>query len=118
LKIDSEGRVSGRFHTAVGRSEVTHPSAWFDIVGFVNGDVIGFVVSWGPTFGAISNVTGHFISAEKSKTGVKRIETLSYTGLRSTDADQWKRTTASSNLFEPGEVPSEMPIEIQSPTEK
>lgn len=104
LAIDSSGRVSGKFLTKVGRSEIPRElweNYWFDVVGFVNGDLISFVVCYTST-GALSAVSGRYVSAEKSKSGVKQIKTMGYTAFNVSDQDIWRGTSATSVIYEPG----------------
>lgn len=102
LAVDTEGRVSGKYHSAVGRKEVTTTEAWFDITGVVNGDVISFVVSWGPTSGAISAWSGHYLINKAEGLSVPQIRTLTQTSLRILEPTQWQRTVAGTDIFEPG----------------
>lgn len=105
INVDSEGRISGKYHTAIGRNEITKSDVWFDVTGVVNGDVISFVVSWGPKSGAISAWSGHYYPKGNAKGSVPQIRTLTHTSIPVSPQDLWKRTTAGADNFEPGPAP-------------
>ncbi|MBI1309204.1 MAG: hypothetical protein GC129_05070 [Proteobacteria bacterium] len=44
LTIHADGSLTGRYRTAGGRPGL---ATWFPLTGFRNGDLLGFVVSWG-----------------------------------------------------------------------
>jgi hypothetical protein len=61
-------QVTGTYSTAVGGP---NPTDKFPVIGFVNGDIIGFTVNWGDE-GSITCWVGEFIT----KAGVEKIETM------------------------------------------
>lgn len=56
LAIDADGKVSGEYATVHGRAA---PDEIYPITGFVNGEMIGFVCSWGP-HGSVSTWCGRW----------------------------------------------------------
>jgi hypothetical protein len=102
IAVDPQGKISGKYHTSVGREEVTQPEAWFDVTGYVNGDEVSFVVSWGPASGAITAWSGHFVSRGGSS---PEIRTLTHTTVKVTEKENWKRIVAGNDTFVPGPSP-------------
>src|SRR5690242_19638483 len=99
IEVDKSGRLFGKFRTAVGRSETKNDweDTWFDLIGFVNGDLISFVVNFVST-GAIYSVIGRLISDPKSETS-QRIDVLCDTTFNVPEQDSWKSVIASSEVF-------------------
>lgn len=58
LSIDKKGCVSGFYQTAHGRPD---PAERFAVTGFVNGNLIGMVVSWG-AFSSLTTWCGRYTS--------------------------------------------------------
>lgn len=96
IEIDSSGRISGKFRTAVGRSETKKDwqDTWYELLGFLNQDLISFVVNFGT--GAIYTVTGRLSQSRDE------IETLSFTIYDLPEQDHWRSVTTASVKYKRG----------------
>ncbi|WP_435103449.1 avidin/streptavidin family protein [Arhodomonas sp. AD133] len=98
MSISVEGNtLSGSYRTAVGA-----PGHYenFPLIGFVNGDLIGFVVDWGK-YGSMTSWAGQYTNADDN-TG-ERIETMWYLVNNVAEKDEpdgpWNATLSGSNVF-------------------
>lgn len=97
IEVDRSGRICGQYKTAVGRPETQDrwKENWFDLVGFLNEDMLSFVVNFNST-GAMCVVTGKLSKSQD------RIETLTYTNYNLPQNENWKSVTAAAVIFERG----------------
>lgn len=107
FEVDESGSLKGKFRTNVGRNETRElwADTWFDVVGFVNGDLISFVINY-HSIGTISAVSGRYVSKEKSKSEMNKIETVGYTSFNFSERDQWRSTAVTTNTYKPGPSPA------------
>lgn len=98
LEVDMQGRVQGKFQTAVGRDELAHlwKDQWFDVVGFVNRDSISLAITYGTEIGTMMVISGILDSINNQD----KIETLSYTRFSASEKDKWRETTAAALTYE------------------
>ena len=104
LEVNSNDQVSGRFKTAVGRDETKSlwQDQWFNVLGFVNGELISLVVNYAPASQAISTING-ILSRDENNAYL--IETLSYTRFNLSTDQKWREVVAAALTYKPGPAP-------------
>lgn len=103
LEVSTDGRIAGKFRTNVGRAEARDQwqETWFDVTGFVNNDLISFVINY-HSIGTLSAVSGRLKQGDKGP----RIEALGYTSFNFEPQDHWRSTAVTTNIYEPGPSPA------------
>lgn len=107
LEVDDSGVVRGKFRTAVGRAETKTlwQNRWFDVIGFVNGDLLSFVVNFDSP-GAMLVANGRLVRSETEGAPVHCIETISLNRFNLPDEDSWKSVTTNACNYERGPSPA------------
>jgi hypothetical protein len=69
LVVEENNVLSGRYRTAGGRPGLTR---WFPLTGFCNGDLLGFVVSWGD-YHSLTSWCGRYIIENDGKEAIRTV---------------------------------------------
>lgn len=100
LEADAEGRVIGKFRTAVGRAETKHiwKDRWFDVIGFANGELISLAINYGSEARGMSVISGKMLCNGSDR----KIETQSFVRFSLVKEEGWRELNVCSVDYFPG----------------
>jgi hypothetical protein len=96
LAVDTDGDVTGKYRTGVGRPG---PTEEFDLKGFVSGDLIAFCVNFG-SYGSLTSWAGQHTRDEDGNEVIYTLWLLAK-NVRDEDepADLWAGILAGANEY-------------------